>query len=216
MARVLFKGIKTSKHPVGNIIRNIRFNRNLLQKEFETLLDIKTGSCTRIEHGKMSIDNKLFEKMKEVFCLTEVEIKEMNPFIVEHKKKNKTIDPKVYNLGTYVSELRKERNFTEFNLSIAMNADRNLIACIEGHSQPFTLEELLKLKIILNLNPLEESKLNELNDWFEFQPKPNRPFRDPELRIKNTISLIINNAGNKVVNITEAVTALRRDMYGRA
>lgn len=173
MNKVLFKSAKPIYNTMGCYIRNLRLNNNLLQREIAKILHVPEDRVSKLEHGRMRLEQFSFEKMCVHFCIPEEDQKMLQPYVGENKKQKK-MDYLKSNLGDYVKRLREIRHFMAYDISMAISDDRCLIGAIESHNQPFKKEEIEKFISVMKLNIVETEDLMMLNDYFEWQPKPNR------------------------------------------
>lgn len=172
MTKVLMRGAKVTDYPLGIVFKNIRFNRNLLQRELGTLLNLSQSQISRIEQGKDGIEKATYDLLCRNFELTDVEKKIMERNIVSRVKRK--YDPLKGNLGTLVKKIRERMDWSAYELSINISSDKCLIGAIESHNQPFKKDEIEKFIQTLQLNEDDAEELRLFNDYFEWQVKPNR------------------------------------------
>ena len=172
MNKILMKSSKIVKNPVGMYIRNLRFNNNLLQRELAKVLLVDTNKISTLEHGKTKLEQCHFDRLCRNFFIPEEDQNMLKRYVVETKKKK--IDYTIAPLGEIVKQLRELTHYSTYDLSMAISDDRCLIASIESHSQPFKKEQLDSFISTLNLKEEDAEDVRLLNDYFEWQIKPNR------------------------------------------
>lgn len=182
------KSSKIVKNPVGMYIRNLRFNHNLLQRELAKVLLVDTNKISTLEHGKTKLEQCHFDRLCRNFYIPEEDQNMLKQYVVETKKKK--IDYTTAPLGEIVKQLRELTHYSAYDLSMAISDDRCLIASIESHSQPFKKEQLDSFISTLNLKEEDAEDVRLLNDYFEWQVKPNRPPTSQE----KLITAVVNGA----------------------
>ena len=186
MTKVLMRGIKPTEKTIGIFFRNLRFNRNILQREVGELLGLSQGQVSRIEHGKDGITEDVYNRIIDVFEITEEEKSMLQKHIVV--KRQKTIDPLKDNLGDYVKNIIDKNNLLPYHVSKQIGKDGNLIGSIIAHNQPFRETEIEAFISTVKLNDVEAETLTRLNDYFEWQKKPNRDFTSQEKLIVSVVN----------------------------
>lgn len=173
MSKVLMKSMKPTDTNIGIFFRNLRFNRNLLQRELGNLIGLSQGQVSAIEHGKGGITETNYKLICEHFEITDQEKEFLKKYIVGDKPM-KRFDPIKNNLGTMVKEIMNRELLFANRISKQISEDQCLIGSIQSHNQPFKKSEIEAFISIVNLSIEEAETLRRLNDYFEWQKKPNR------------------------------------------